>query len=233
LPNCRYFSLRGGQIALQPPGTEEMHAYLKCGSRLLARGIAFLLVIQLAAAPINAQTLPTALHLVTVRGEGATGRVQQRASQEPAVCVVDENEKPVSGVAVAFTLPTEGATGSFGNGSKTLTLITDSSGLASAQGLRFNQIPGKVPVHVNASYKGLTARTTITQVSEAPAGYKPGGGGGSGKVIAILAVIAAAGGGGAYYALSQNKSVPPSANPSAPPSAIGITPGTGTIAPPR
>jgi hypothetical protein len=226
-------SLRGGQIALQPAGTEDMNEYLKMGPRSLARGVAFVLVLELAGAPIDAQTLPTSLHLVTVRGEGAAGRVRQRASEEPAVRVVDENEKPVSGAAVAFTLPTEGATGSFGNGSKTLTLITDSGGLASAQGLRFNQIPGKVPVHVNASYKGLTARTTIIQVSEAPAGYKPGGGGGKGKVIAILGVLAAAGGGGAYYALSQNKSAPPTANPTAPPSAIGITPGTGTIAPPR
>jgi hypothetical protein len=210
-----------------------MNEYLKLGSRSLARGVALVLVFQLAGAPIDAQTLPTALHLVTVRGEGAAGRVQQRATQEPAVRVVDENEKPVSGAAVAFTLPTEGATGSFGNGSKTLTLITDSGGLAAAQGLRFNQIPGKVPVHVNASYKGLTARTTITQISEAPAGYKPRGGGGHGKVIAILTVLAAAGGGGAYYALSQNKSAAQPTPVPAAPTAIGITPGSGTIAPPR
>ena len=192
-----------------------------------------MLVLQLAGAPIDAQTIPTALHLVTVRGEGAAGRVRQRAGEEPTVRVVDENEKPVSGAAVAFTLPTEGATGSFGNGSKTLTLITDSSGVASAQGLRFNQIPGKVPVHVNASYKGLTARTTILQISEAPAGYRPSAGGGHGKLIAILGIIGAAGAGGAYYAISQNKSSSPTAITPTGPSAIGITPGTGTIAPPR
>ena len=207
-----------------------MNSSVKVGSNLLARGLAFLLVLQL---PLDAQTLPTALQIVTVQGEGAAGRVQQKATQEPAVRVLDENEKPVSGAAVVFTLPTEGATGAFGNGSKTLTLVTDASGVASAQGLRFNQIPGKVPVHVNASYKGLTARTTILQISEAPAGYKPSTGGGHGKLIAILAILGAAGAGGAYYAISQNTSSTTTTPIPTGPSPIGITPGTGTIAPPR
>ena len=207
-----------------------MNSSLTVGSQLLARGLVVLLVLQL---PLGAQTLPTSLQLVTVQGEGAAGRVQQKAAQQPVVRVVDENDKPVSGAAVVFTLPTEGATGAFGNGSKTLTLVTDSSGVASAQGLRFNQIPGKVPVHVNASYKGLTARTTILQISEAPEGYKPSSGGGHGKLIAILGIIGAAGAGGAYYAINQNKSSSPATPVPTGPSAIGITPGTGTIAPPR
>jgi hypothetical protein len=133
---------------------------------------------------------------------------------------------------VVFTLPTEGATGEFGNGSKTLTVLTDSEGVAVAQGLRFNQIPGKVPVHVNVSYKGLTARTNITQIVVAPPGYKPGGGGGSGKVIAIVAALAAAGAGGAFYALRSSGKTTSTTAPTAP-AAIGITPGTGTLAPPH
>lgn len=205
-----------------------MRFSLKVGSNLRASLLTILLVAQ---RPMDAQTLPTSLQIITVKGEGVAGRVQQRAMQEPVVRVVDENDKPIAGAAVVFTLPTEGATGAFGNSSKTLTLVTDASGVASAQGLRFNQIPGKVPVHVNASYKGLTARNIITQFSEAPAGYKPGGG--HGKVIAILGIIAAAGAGGAYYAISQNKPSPSTPPPPAGPPPIGITPGTGTIAPPR
>ena len=203
------------------------------GPGVLSKFLGCLLSLQMAIWPAAAQSLPTALNVVVVQGDDATGKVLQKASQPPVIRVQDESEKPVAGAAVVFTLPTEGATGSFGDGSKTVTLITDARGVASAQGLRFNQIPGKVPVHVNVSYRGLTARAIINQFSEAPAGYRPGGGGGSGKTIAILTVLGAAAAGGAYYALSQNKSTaPPTAAP-APPSAIGVTPGTGSIAPPR
>ena len=200
------------------------------GPAWLTKAVVLALVMQLAGTPLNAQTLPTAIQIVTVQGEGASGSIRQRPSEEPTVRVVDESGKPVAGAAVVFTLPTEGATGSFGNNSKTLTLVTDANGSATGQGLRFNQIPGKVPLHVNASYKGLTARTTITQISQAPEGYKPGG---RGKVIAILGILAAAGAGGAYYALNQNKSTTPPAPTPPGPSPIGITTGVGTIAPPR
>lgn len=200
-------------------------------STAVPRILASTLSLLLAGSPAGAQNLPSAINISAVQGDGATGRVRQPSSQAPVIRVVDEKELPVVGAAVVFTLPTEGPTGSFGNGSKTLTLMTDSRGVATVHGLRFNQIPGKVPIHVNASYRGLTARAIVTQISEAPAGYKPGGSS-AGKVIGILAILAAAGGGGAYYVRSQNKSASSPAPPPVP-SSIGVTPGSGTIAPPR
>jgi hypothetical protein len=111
-------------------------------------------------------------------------------------------------------------------------MITDSQGQAAAQSLRLNQVAGKMPIHVNASYRSLTARTSITQFSVLPPGAKAStsSGGHHGGLIAVLVVVgAAAAGGGAYFATHKSSSsgtvgIPP---PTVVP--IGITPGTGTI----
>jgi len=219
---------------LYAPARDEMNQPLIFGTHAIVKSLALALTLHLAGFSAPAQTLPTALNIVVLDGEGATGPVRQRPSHVPVVRVVDENQKPVSGATVVFTLPTEGATGEFPKGNKTLMVLTDSQGVATAQGLRFNDIPGKVPINVNVSYKGLTARSNIMQLSQAPAGYKPGGGSGghTGKIIAILAVIGAGGAGAALIATHKNGSSSattpvPTVQP------IGITPGTGTLAPPH
>jgi len=182
-----------------------------------------------------AQPVPTQLNLVVVEGLGGINNVSQRVAREPIVQVEDENHKPIADAAVVFTLPTEGPTGEFVNGSKTFTIMTDKSGRAVARGLRFNQFPGKVPLRVSASYKGLSAHTIIDMETVLPPGAKPpsansSSGGGHGKLIAILAVLGAAAAGGAYFATHKSGSSAPS-TPTTPtgPTPIGITPGTGTI----
>ena len=131
-----------------------------------------------------------------------------------------------------FTLPTEGATGEFGNGSKTLIVTTDPAGQASAQGLRMNEMPGKTSIHITVSYKGLSARTIISQESvlppgaTAPVAHKHG----HGVLIAILVVVGAAAAGGAVYATQRGGgNTTSTAPPPTGPTPIGITPGTGTI----
>ena len=193
--------------------------------------LAIILSVLMGFPILRAQTLPTQLSIVVVEGEGAINNARQRVTREPIIRIEDENHKPIAGAAVVFTLPTEGATGEFGNGSKNLTIMTDKQGLATAHGLKLNGLPGKVPIQVNASYRGLTARTTISQTSVLPPGAKASsGGGGHGTLIAILVVVgAAAAGGGAYFATHKNgSSAPPVTIPSGP-TPIGITPGTGTI----
>ena len=198
----------------------------------------FLKTIAIALSVVSAlpsaysQTIPTALNLVVLEGEGAVNNIRLRVAREPVVQVEDENHKPVVGATVVFTLPTEGATGDF-NGRKSLTISTDTKGQATAKGLKMNPVPGKVPIHITASYRGLTASTVINAISVVPPGGKAGtaSGGGHGTLIAVLiAVGAAAGGGGAYLISHQNKSTTPT-TPTTPtgPTPIGITPGTGTI----
>src|SRR5262249_61385050 len=122
-----------------------------------------------------------------------------------------------------------GATGEFGKGAKTLTVMTDARGEAKAQGLKVNRTNGKLPIHVSASYRGLSARTVIMQFNEGGVVGATGSGGGHGVLIGVLvAVGVAAAGGGAYLAThhKQRASTPPPAGPTP----IGITPGTGSIA---
>lgn len=176
--------------------------------------------------------MPSELNIQVVQGEGAINPVRQRVAKEPIIEVDDENHKPLTGATVVFLLPTEGATGQFGNGGKTLTVMTDAQGRAAAQGLKVNEYPGKLVVHVNVSYRGLTARTNITQFDEGPAVNKPSSSGGhTGRLVVILALAAAAAGGGAYFATHKNGTSSSGAGTgtSTGPTAIGITPGSPTI----
>ncbi len=183
------------------------------------------------ASPATAQSLPTQLNIVAVSGDGAVDAPGRPSTAPPTVRVEDENHKPVANAVVAFTLPTEGATGEFGNRSKTITMTTDAAGLAVAKGLRTNQVPGKVPIHIDASYRGLTAHTSMLQFNVAGApGEKAGHGG---RVAAILLALAGAAGGGAYMAMRNPKSAAAAAPAVTPPTPIGITPGTGTVGAPH
>jgi hypothetical protein len=202
-------------------------------ARVLAPGLSYLLAFQLTAAWAQvAQTPPSALNILVVDGEGAITNTGQRAAHDPVVRVEDDAHKPVAGAAVVFTLPTEGATGEFMNHSKTLTVITDDKGEAAARGLRANGVPGKLPIHISASYRGVAARTNMTQFSVAPAGSHPEAGhgrGGHGKLAAVLLIVGGAAGGGAAYALSRNsaRGGPGAASPGS--TAIGLTAGAGAI----
>jgi hypothetical protein len=214
----------------------KMKYQLKWGFKSLSLGLCLLMGFP----PAPAQTMPTALMIVVVEGEGATNNVRERVTRDPVVRVEDENHNPVSGAVVVFTLPTEGATGDFGNGGKTMTVQTDIQGKATANGLRLNQIAGKVPIHINASYRGLAARTIITLFAVLPPGAKPApvrssSSRGHGALIGVLlAVGGAAAGGGAYFATRNKTSSTPTTPVTPPgptaPTPIGITVGAGAIA---
>jgi hypothetical protein len=201
----------------------------------LPLGLCFVLACDVIPQPAAAQNPPKTLNIVVVTGEGTVNNIRQRVTQDPEIRVEDENNKPVVGAAVVFTLPVSGATGEFSNGSKNLTVVTGPDGVAAARGIKSNETAGKLQIHVNVSFRGLTARTLITQFNMAVPGAKSGGGGG--KIIAILAVIGAAAAGGAVAATRKNSNsnspVAVVTPPPAAPSPIGINPGTGTISPPR
>jgi hypothetical protein len=199
--------------------------------RALCVWVSFLLSVQVVVPPARAQNPPASIQIVIVEGEGAINNVGQRSSHDPVIRVQDEIEKPIAGAAVVFTLPTEGASGVFGNGEKTLIVTTDTRGQAAAVGLKVNDVPGRLPIHVNASYRGQTARANITQFSMAVPGKRAGG---SGKTLAIvLAIVGAAAGGGAALALRNGNGGNPAAPPTPVVAPIGIAAGTGSVGPPR
>ncbi|HJT88175.1 MAG TPA: hypothetical protein VJ732_09975, partial [Bryobacteraceae bacterium] len=113
------------------------------------RSLAVLLAALMAApfSPVMAQQAPM-LNIVVVEGEGAINNIRQRTAREPIIQVEDQNHKPVAGAVVAFTLPTQGAGGTFANGARMLSVVTDSQGRAVATGLRPNNIAGQFQIRV-------------------------------------------------------------------------------------
>lgn len=171
------------------------------------------------------------LNIVVVEGEGAINNIRQRTAREPIVQVEDRNRKPVAGAAVVFMLPDQGASGVFPNGSRTLTVMTDEKGRAVARGLRPNNVAGEMRIRVTASHQGQTAGATITQTNVlAGAAAAAAGGGLAAKWIAVIAVAAAAAAVGGAVAATRDGGTT-SATTTRPPTTI--TPGAGTVGPPR
>jgi hypothetical protein len=172
---------------------------------------------QQAAAPAGGLTL------TVIEGEGAVHNIRRRAAQNVVVQVAEEN-RPVAGAAVVFTLPNQGAGATFPDGSKTLMITSDDQGRAIARGLTPNNIPGKFGIHVNASIGGRTARTDITQFNME---VRQDGGGG-GKIAAVVVLLGAAAAAGVVVALRKQTN---NGGPITPP--ISLTPGTGTVGTPQ
>ena len=168
-----------------------------------------------------------ALRILIVEGDGTINNIKQRVNVMPVVEVRDENQRLVEGAAVVFFLPDQGPSGTFSNGSKTLTTTTDRMGRASAPGIRPNSQTGRFDIRVTASYQGQTASATITQTNIS--GAAPGGGGMSvgTKAWIILAICGGAVAGAVLAATHKSSSS------SSGPGPIVITPGTPTVGAPQ
>jgi hypothetical protein len=199
---------------------------------IIWKSLAISLSFLIACPTLSAQTLPTQLNIIVIEGEGAVNNIRQRVARDPVVQVEDENHKPIAGAVVMFTLPTEGATGEFGGSVKSAVVNTNAEGRAVAPNLKLNGLSGKIPIHITASYRGLSARTSITMFSQVPPGGKESkSGGGHGALVAVLVILGAgAAGGGAYFATHGSKTAAPSAPIPSGPTPIGITAGAGSIA---
>jgi hypothetical protein len=166
---------------------------------------------------------PKALNIVIVEGEGAINNVRQRVAREPIVQVQDENHKPVAGAIVVFLLPSNGPSGTFTNGSNSLTVVTGPDGRARAIGLRPNAQNGSYQMRITASYKGLTASQTLN-MSNAILST----GLAAAKIWTIVAIVGAAAAGAAVLVTQTGGGGPPASTPPA-----TATPGTIVVGPPR
>jgi hypothetical protein len=198
----------------------EMKHYLR--NNWLPVGLCFLILFD-GMPPAFSQSLPTRINIVVAAGDGVTTPVRRRVAQDPAVRIEDDDQQPVAGVTVVFALPVSGTSGEFVNGAKTLTVVTDKAGVATAHGLKTNEIPGTLQIYVNASFNGLRARALINQTVEGVPGapiqaQHPSKSSGTWKWV-LLGVVAAGGAAAGIYFGTRSSSSSNSA----------ITIGTGTV----
>jgi len=190
----------------------------------LPLGLCLLISLDGVVPTACAQNLPAQINIAVVSGEGASSPARQRVTQDPAVRIEDDDHQPVAGVPVVFALPVSGTSGEFTNGSKTLAVVTDASGLATAHGLKTNEVPGKLQIYVTASFHGLRARALINQIVEgvpgAPARVQHTSKSSNTWKWVLLGVVAAGGAAAGVYLGTRSSSS--SSNPP-------ITIGTGTV----
>jgi len=165
-------------------------------------GIRATLRSRLTAPRAENASAQAALRIVVIDGEGAVNIIRQKTATAPVVEVRDQNDLPVAGVPVTFSISGSGA--SFG-GSSTLTVVTNGAGRAAAAGLTPTS-SGALQIGVSAAFQGQTAAATIAQLNvmtaaqaasasaaAAGSGGAAGGGGISGTTLSILGVAAAGG----------------------------------------
>ncbi len=199
-------------------------------SRFLCAMLAEVIAITYATPPVRAQAPePKQLSISILEGEGAINNIKQRTAREAIVQVQDENHKPVAGVAVTFFLADHGASGVFSNGSRSLTVLTDTNGQAVMRGMTPNNLAGKMEIRVSARLGNLNAEASITQTNAA--GAAAGAGAGiSGKTIGIIIGVVAAAAVGAIVAThGGGSSTSPTPTPTPTISVVTITAGTPTV----
>jgi hypothetical protein len=139
------------------------------------------------------------LRIVVIEGEGAVNIIQQKTAVAPIVEVRDQNNLPVGGATVTFTIQ-GGKSAVFAGGSQTMTVTTNAAGRAVAAAV--NPLgSGTVQIQTAAAFQGQTVTATITQtnvMTAAQAGASTasagGAGGGSGGGLGGGAIAGIAGG---------------------------------------
>jgi hypothetical protein len=126
------------------PMTDRQNRCAKAG---LAIVLSLLLTLP-ATAPLRAAPPqePSRLKILVLEGEGAINNIRQRTARDPIIEVQDENNKPVAGAVVTFLLPDRGASGTFANGARSVTVATDAQGRATATGLQPNNVTGNFQI---------------------------------------------------------------------------------------
>jgi hypothetical protein len=163
-----------------------------------------------------------------VEGQGAINNVKRGTAFDPVIEVHDQRGKPVPGASVVFTLPSDGPSASFPDGSKTQITRTDENGRASARGMRPNSTAGEFDIRVKATYAGQTAVSTLTQTNAAPAAAERS----SAKKWVVLIGLAG-GAAAAGMVATRGGSTRPTTTTAADPASGSVTPGSPGFGPPR
>ncbi len=147
------------------------------------------LILMLLVGPVaRAQPLqPLQIQLRIVVGDNAAYETESLGAKHLAVEVTDQAGAPVTGAAVTFRLPEEGATGFFADGSRSAVVYTTEQGQAAAPGIRWGGSTGTVSIRITAvkgsAHAGILAQrqliargapATVAAVAvDAPPGARP------------------------------------------------------------
>jgi len=108
------------------------------------------------------------LKIVVVEGEGAINNIQRGSARDPIVEVRDENDAPVSGARLTFSLPERGPSGTFFGSGNNLSVITNQQGRGVGTGFRPNLTAGRFQIHVTAVQGDRIGAVNITQSNVLP-----------------------------------------------------------------
>lgn len=179
------------------------------------------------------------LHIEILKGDGGVNTLGSDTVVQPVVQVRDRNDQPVADVAVTFTAPNDGPSATFLNGSRSVTLMTDSSGEAILLGMKPVN-PGQFQISVSASVGSETVVTAISltnELREQPAATTTTGakkhGLSKGAILAIVGAGAAAAIGIGVGMGGHSGSSSSTNNSSGSSASIGLGSGGVTAGPPR
>ena len=116
------------------------------------------------ANPPASERIPSRLTIFVLEGAKAINSMPLMRSVTPIVEVRDENEFPVEGATVVFTLPEKGPGGRFPSNSVSFTTRADARGQAAAP-FTVNNDAGKFQITVNATSGNRKGEVSITQTN--------------------------------------------------------------------
>lgn len=117
-----------------------------------------------ALRPARAEAPAATVSIVVLEGNNVVNSLPRLRSNAPVVEVQDENEFPVEGAVVVFTLPEQGPGGTFPGGASTFTTRSDAHGQAAAP-VFTPRVAGKFQIKVTADAGIRKGDGVITQTN--------------------------------------------------------------------
>jgi hypothetical protein len=110
--------------------------------------------------------VPTELRLRALEGDNVINSIRLGRSVAPVIEVRDENDLPVEGASITFTVPESGPGGTFPAGARSFTISSNAQGQATCP-FRPNGEPGKFKFTVVATSGARTGQLVVTQTNSA------------------------------------------------------------------
>jgi hypothetical protein len=110
----------------------------------------------------------TELKIRVLEGGNVVNSIASGQSIAPVIEVRDQNDMPVEGATVVFTLPQSGPGGTFPGGSSSFTVLSNAQGQATCP-FRANGLPGKFKIKVAATVGTRSGEIDFTQTNSTAA----------------------------------------------------------------